>query len=589
MNAHKIYFVENYSTMKKLLLIVFTSIITLSAYTQDTVSKSNDRYFNINKNIDILTSILKEIDLFYVDSLDVDNVVNKTINSMLTQLDPYTNYISEKDMGDLEFMTTGEYAGIGSIISYKDSNVVINEPYEGLPADKSGLKPGDIILSIDDEDVRKSNVQEVSNLLKGKPGTKLTITIQRPGDNKKRKIEVIREKISIHPISYSAVVDNNIGYMHFDTFTENGAQEVKNTVIALKEQGAQSLILDLRGNGGGIMEEAVKIVNIFVPKGQEVVSTRGKIKQWDRVISTTEQPVDSLIPLVVLIDNSSASASEIVAGTLQDLDRAVIVGDRSFGKGLVQTVRELPFGSSLKVTTAKYYTPSGRGIQAMDYSHRNPDGSVGRIPDSLTTVFHTKKGREVRDGGGITPDIKVEETKPGTISFYLLNENVVFDFATQWVLNHPTIPTVEQFTFTDDDYEQFKTYVKSIDFEYDRISEKSLKSLEEVMEFEGYMKTATDEFKALEEKLVPNLDRDLETFKDEIRSLVSSEIVKRYYYKKGAIQESLKTDKTFDKAIEILKDKVVYNQTLEPLPQNLPSAEEIKEKMKKQYSGAKIG
>ena len=279
MNAHKIYFVENYSTMKKLLLIVFTSIITLSAYTQDTVSKSNDRYFNINKNIDILTSILKEIDLFYVDSLDVDNVVNKTINSMLTQLDPYTNYISEKDMGDLEFMTTGEYAGIGSIISYKDSNVVINEPYEGLPADKSGLKPGDIILSIDDEDVRKSNVQEVSNLLKGKPGTKLTITIQRPGDNKKRKIEVIREKISIHPISYSAVVDNNIGYMHFDTFTENGAQEVKSTVIALKEQGAQSLILDLRGNGGGIMEEAVKIVNIFVPKGQEVVSTRGKIKQ----------------------------------------------------------------------------------------------------------------------------------------------------------------------------------------------------------------------------------------------------------------------------------------------------------------------
>ena len=570
--------------MKKLFLIVFTTIITLSAYSQDTLSKSNDRYFNINKNIDILTSILKEIDLFYVDSLDVDNVVNKTINSMLTQLDPYTNYISEKDMGDLEFMTTGEYAGIGSIISYKDSNVVINEPYEGLPADKSGLKAGDIILSIDDEDVRDSNVQEVSNLLKGKPGTTLVITIRRPGEKKNREIEVVREKISIHPISYSAVVDNNIGYMHFDTFTENGAQEVKNTVINLKEQGAESLILDLRGNGGGIMEEAVKVVNIFVPKGQEVVSTRGKIKQWDRVISTTDQPVDSLIPLVVLIDNSSASASEIVAGTLQDLDRAVIVGDRSFGKGLVQTVRELPFGSSLKVTTAKYYTPSGRGIQAMDYSHRNPDGSVGRIPDSLTTVFHTKNGREVRDGGGITPDITVDEARPGTISFYLLNENIIFDYATQWVLNHPSIPSVEQFKFTDDDYEQFKEYVKSVDFEYDRISEKSLKSLEEVMEFEGYMKTATEEFKALEDKLVPNLDRDLETFKDEIRSLVSSEIAKRYYYKKGAIQESLKTDKTFDKAIEVIKDKVVYKQALEPLPENMPSAKEIKEKVKDQYS-----
>ena len=295
------------------------------------------------------------------------------------------------------------------------------------------------------------------------------------------------------------------------------------------------------------MEEAVRLVNIFVPKGQEVVSTRGKIKQWDRVLRTTEQPVDSLIPLVVLIDNGSASASEIVAGTLQDLDRAVIIGDRSFGKGLVQTVRELPFGASLKVTTAKYYTPSGRGIQAMDYTHRNPDGSVGRIPDSLTTVFHTKDGREVRDGGGITPDITLEEIRPGTISFYLLNESVIFDFAT-------------------------------------RISEKTLKSLEEVMEFEGYMKTATSEFKSLEDKLVPNLDRDLETFKDEIKSLISSEIVKRYYYKTGAVEESLKTDKTFDKAVEVLKDKPLYEQTLKPLSKDMPSAKEIKEKAKNQHS-----
>ena len=441
--------------MKKLLLIVFSFIISISTYAQNTDTTKTDRYFNINKNIEILTSILKEIDLFYVDSLEIDNVVNKTINSMLIQLDPYTNYISEKDMGDLEFMTTGEYAGIGSIISYKDSNVVINEPYEGLPADKSGLKAGDVILLIDSVDVSNATVQEVSNLLKGSPGTALEITIKRPGETKIRKIKVTREKITINPISYSAVVDNNIGYMHFGTFTENGAQEVKNTVRNLKDKGAQSLILDLRGNGGGIMEEAVRLVNIFVPKGQEVVSTRGKIKQWDRVLRTTEQPVDSLIPLVVLIDNGSASASEIVAGTLQDLDRAVIIGDRSFGKGLVQTVRELPFGASLKVTTAKYYTPSGRGIQAMDYTHRNPDGSVGRIPDSLTTVFHTKDGREVRDGGGITPDITLEEIRPGTISFYLLNESVIFDFATQWVLNHPTISPVKEFTFTNEDYDQF--------------------------------------------------------------------------------------------------------------------------------------
>lgn len=570
--------------MKKTLLIVLSTIITLSAYTQNTESTKSDRYFEINKNIDILTTILKEIDLFYVDSLEIDNVVNKTINSMLTQLDPYTNYISEKDRGDLEFMTTGEYAGIGSIISYKDSNVVINEPYEGLPADKSGLKAGDVILAIDNEDVSSSTVQEVSNLLKGSPGTAIEITIMRPGDKKSRKIKVVREKITIHPISYSSIVDNNIGYMHFGTFTENGAQEVKNTVQNLKEKGAESLILDLRGNGGGIMEEAVRVVNIFVPKDQEVVSTKGKIKQWDRVLRTPEQPVDSVIPLVVLVDNGSASASEIVAGTLQDLDRAVIVGDRSFGKGLVQTVRELPFGASLKVTTAKYYTPSGRGIQAMDYTHRNPDGSVGRIPDSLTNVFYTKSGREVRDGGGITPDITVEETRPGTISFYLLNENVIFDYATQWVQNHPTIPPVTAFNFTDEDYKEFKDYVKSIDFVYDRISEKSLKSLEEVMEFEGYMKTATDEFKALEDKLVPNLDRDLETFKDEIKGLISSEIVKRYYYKTGAVQESLKTDKTFDKAVEVLKDKALYKQTLMPDTDKMPSNEDIKEENRDQHS-----
>ena len=563
--------------MKKTLLIAFSVIISLSSYTQTTEPENSDRYFKINKNIDIMTTILKEIDLFYVDSIEIDNVVNKTINSMLTQLDPYTNYISEKDMGDLEFMTTGEYAGIGSIISYKDSNVVINEPYKGLPADKSGLKAGDVILAIDDKDVSNANVQEVSNLLKGKPGTTIEITIKRPGEKKERKVKVVREKISIHPISYSSITDNNIGYIHFDTFTENGAQEVKSAVVNLKEQGAESLILDLRGNGGGIMEEAVRIVNIFVPKGQEVVSTKGKIKQWDRVLRTTEQPVDSLIPLVILIDNTSASASEIVAGTLQDLDRAVIVGDRSFGKGLVQTVRELPFGSSLKVTTAKYYIPSGRGIQALDYTHRNPDGSVGRIPDSLTTVFHTKNGREVRDGGGITPDITVEEKRPGTISFYLMNENIIFDYATDWALRHKTIPNVNEFIFSDSDYNEFKDYVKSIDFEYDRISEKTLKSLEEVMEFEGYMDTASDEFKALEEKLVPNLDRDLNTFKDEIKSLISSEIVKRYYYKTGAVQESLKTDKAFDKAKEVIKDMRLYEQTLKPSPKNMPSTEEIKE------------
>ena len=570
--------------MKKQFLIVLSTIICLSTLTTAQNNQSSNKHFEINKNIDILTTILKEIDLFYVDSLDIDNVVNKTIHSMLRQLDPYTVFIPEEEMSDLKFMTTGEYAGIGSIISYNDSNVVINEPYKGLPADKSGLKAGDIIIKVDDKDVTNAHVQEVSELLKGKPGSTLEITIQRPGESKTRTLNIIREKIAIDPISYSSIIQDSIGYIHFDTFTENGAQEVRKTVVDLKNRGAKSLILDLRGNGGGILEEAVRIVNIFVPKGQKVVSTKGKVKQWDRVVQTIEQPVDTVMPLVVLIDNASASASEIVAGTLQDLDRGVIIGNRSFGKGLVQTVRELPFGSSLKVTTSKYHIPSGRSLQALNYTHRNPDGSVGRIPDSLTTIFHTKNGREVRDGGGITPDITIEQTSPGTISFYLINENVIFNYATLWVQNAKSISSVEEFNYSDEDYEGFKEYVKSLDFEYDRINEERLKLLSEVMEFEGYMETAEAEFKALEAKLTPNLDRDLDTFKDEIKGLISSEIVKRYHYKKGAIQERLKRDEVFDKAVEVLQDNIVYTQTLQPKPKNMPSAEEIKEKTKKQYA-----
>lgn len=573
--------------MKKQFLIVLSTIICLSTLTTAQNNQSSNKHFEINKNIDILTTILKEIDLFYVDSLDIDNVVNKTIHSMLRQLDPYTVFIPEEEMSDLKFMTTGEYAGIGSIISYNDSNVVINEPYKGLPADKSGLKAGDIIIKVDDKDVTNAHVQEVSELLKGKPGSTLEITIQRPGESKTRTLNIIREKIAIDPISYSSIIQDSIGYIHFDTFTENGAQEVRKTVVDLKNRGAKSLILDLRGNGGGILEEAVRIVNIFVPKGQKVVSTKGKVKQWDRVVQTIEQPVDTVMPLVVLIDNASASASEIVAGTLQDLDRGVIIGNRSFGKGLVQTVRELPFGSSLKVTTSKYHIPSGRSLQALNYTHRNPDGSVGRIPDSLTTIFHTKNGREVRDGGGITPDITIEQTSPGTISFYLINENVIFNYATLWVQNAKSISSVEEFNYSDEDYEGFKEYVKSLDFEYDRISEERLKLLSEVMEFEGYMETAEAEFKALEAKLTPNLDRDLDTFKDEIKGLISSEIVKRYHYKKGAIQERLKRDEVFDKAVEVLQDNIVYTQTLQPKPKNMPSAEEIKEKTKKQYAKEK--
>ena len=403
--------------MRYFILSLFIAITLTQITAQEPSKEQNQRYFDINKNIDIFNSVLRELDMFYVDSVEINNLVQRTIESMLTRLDPYTEYYSEENIGDLQFLTTGEYAGVGAIISYKDGGVIINEPYEGLPADKAGLKAGDRILEIDEEDVRNANVREVSNKLKGTPGTTLQLLIKRPGEETERVISVMREKIEMDPITFSDIVKDDIGYFHFGSFTSNSHKRVEETVKELKDKGAKSLIIDLRGNGGGILDEAVSTVNLFVPKGVEIVSTKGKMTQWDRSYYTREQPLDELIPIVVLIDTGSASASEIVAGALQDLDRAVIVGNRSFGKGLVQTPRNLPYGGNIKITTSKYYIPSGRGIQALDYSHRNLDGSVARVPDSLTNIFYTKNGREVRDGGGITPDISLTHEKGGTIAY----------------------------------------------------------------------------------------------------------------------------------------------------------------------------
>jgi carboxyl-terminal processing protease len=386
------------------------------------------------------------------------------------------------------------------------------------------------------------------------------------------------------PITYADMIGDHIGYFHFGSFTTNSSDRVKETIIGLKNRGATSLIMDLRGNGGGILDEAVNIVNLFVPKGVEIVSTKGKVKQWDRSYHTQNQPLDEIIPIVVLIDTGSASASEIVAGGLQDLDRAVIVGNRSFGKGLVQTPRDLPYGGNIKITTSKYYIPSGRCIQALDYSHRNPDGSVARVPDSLTNLFKTKNGREVRDGGGITPDITLPQSRGGTIAYYLMADNLIFDFVTEWVQKHRSINTPDKFRMSDAAYDSFKEYVKSKDFTYDQFSERSLAQLKSMMEFEGYMDVASDEYKALENKLQPDLDRDLELFKEDIRSMIESEIVQRYYYKKGVLIHQLSGDKVFDKAVEVLKNPDLYQSVLQPGPANIPPASEIKEKLKNQYS-----
>lgn len=573
--------------MRKSILLPLVALVTIHvviAQAQTPAPDQNKRYFDINKNIDIFNSVLRELDLFYVDSLEVNNLVQSTIRSMLTRLDPYTEYYSEENVSELQFLTTGEYAGIGAIISHNKGRVIVNEPYEGLPADKAGLKAGDVILDIDGEDVREATVKEVSDRLKGTPGTTLKLTYSRPGEKKERVVTITREKIEIDPITYSDVVQDSIGYLHFSSFTTGGAERVKQTVQALKQKGASSLILDLRGNGGGILDEAVDVVNLFVPKGEEIVSTKGKVKDWDRSYHTRHQPIDTIIPIIVLIDTGSASASEIVAGGLQDLDRGVIVGNRSFGKGLVQTPRSLPYGTNIKITTSKYYIPSGRGIQAVDYSHRNPDGSVARVPDSLTNVFYTRNGREVRDGGGITPDVTIPQEVGGTIAYYLMADNVIFDWVTEWMRNNEQVKGPGEFELSDTDYDAFKEFVKSKEFEYDKMSEHSLQQLKNIMEFEGYMNVASEEFAALEAKLHPDLDRDLELFKVMIKSMIETEIMQRAYYKKGVLIHQLSNDKVFDKAVELLKDPVTYHSVLEPRPMNIPPAEEIKERLKDQYS-----
>lgn len=526
-----------------------------------------DRNFQIAKNLDTFNSIVKELDMFYVDTLDPNKTVREGIDYMLSSLDPYTEYYPEDDQAELQQMLNASFGGIGSLITYnqKLKRSMIAEPFEGTPAAKVGLKAGDILMEIDGKDLAGKNNQEVSQMLRGAVGTSFKLKVERPdekGGTRPLEFDIVRQTIQTPMIPYDTIFNKNVGYINLSTFSGTPSKDFKKTFLKLKKEGITSLVIDLRGNGGGRLEEAVEIANFFLPRGKVIVTTKGKTKQASNTYKTLREPLDLDIPITVLVNGATASASEILSGAFQDFDRAVIVGSRTFGKGLVQTTRPLPYGGVMKLTTSKYYIPSGRCVQAIDYKHRNEDGSVGTIPDSLTTVFHTAAGREVRDGGGVMPDIEVKQEKLPNILFYLVRDNLIFDYATQYCLKHPSIPSPQEFKVTDADYNDFKAMVKKADFKYDQQSEKIMKTLKEAAKFEGYLDEASEEIKALEKKLTHNLDRDLDYFSKDIRSMIADEIIKRYYYTRGGIIQQLKDDDGLQAALKILADPVKYKETL---------------------------
>ncbi|OCL16090.1 peptidase S41 [Bacteroides fragilis] len=555
--------------MKKFLnrrngVLLATALVVVAFFS---FKSGDDRNFQIAKNLDTFNSIVKELDMFYVDTLDPNKTVREGIDYMLSSLDPYTEYYPEDDQAELQQMLNASFGGIGSLITYnqKLKRSMIAEPFEGTPAAKIGLKAGDILMEIDGKDLAGKNNQEVSQMLRGAVGTSFKLKVERPdekGGTRPLEFNIVRQTIQTPMIPYDTIFNKNVGYINLSTFSGTPSKDFKKTFLRLKKEGITSLVIDLRGNGGGRLEEAVEIANFFLPRGKVIVTTKGKTKQASNTYKTLREPLDLDIPITVLVNGGTASASEILSGAFQDFDRAVIVGSRTFGKGLVQTTRPLPYGGVMKLTTSKYYIPSGRCVQAIDYKHRNEDGSVGIIPDSLTTVFHTAAGREVRDGGGVMPDIEVKQEKLPNILFYLVRDNLIFDYATQYCLKHPSIPSPQEFKVTDADYNDFKAMVKKADFKYDQQSEKIMKTLKEAAKFEGYLDEASEEIKALEKKLTHNLDRDLDYFSKDIKSMIADEIIKRYYYTRGGIIQQLKDDDGLQAALKILADPVKYKETL---------------------------
>ncbi|MDR0541622.1 MAG: S41 family peptidase [Dysgonamonadaceae bacterium] len=524
---------------------------------------SEEQRFEISKQLDIFNALFNELNLYYVDSLAVEKIIQENIACMLQQLDPYTEYIPAEHIPDFQFQTTGEYGGIGSTISMRNNKIVIVEPYEGMPAALAGLIPGDEILAIDGTSMAGQTTAFASDRLKGQPDTDVKIKYRRPGENKTREITIRRKRISIPPITYYGVLEGGVGYIGLSGFTSGSALAVKEALLDLtKNKSIQSLIIDVRDNGGGVVEDCLSMLNYFLPKGELLLSMKGKVKQLDRTYRTTQSPVEPDLPLAILVNGNSASASEILSGAIQDLDRGVIVGSRTYGKGLVQAPRELPYGGRLKLTTSKYYIPSGRSIQSIDYTHRDEEGRAVLIPDTLTHVFYTARHRPVRDGGGVTPDVTVEDDKIPTLLYYMEGNSLFFDFVTQWRVKHPSIAPPAKFVLTDDIYDEFKQFVLSTDFTYDRQSEKAVESLKKIMEFEGYYDIASAEFQALADKLKPDLRRDLELYKQPISKYLAMQIMKQYYYEKGQSIYKLLEDKVLLKAIDVLRNTDLYHAIL---------------------------
>lgn len=557
-------------TMRSLMLTALMAV-AMPIMAQNT----SDHNFRVAKNLDIFNAIYRNLDMMYVDSLDADKTIGTAIRSMMHSLDPYTDYFPEDKAAEYKQMMTGKYAGIGSIISYSFTRkrVIINEPYEGMPAAEAGLKKGDIILSIDGESMAEKSTAYVSDHLRGEPGTTMVMKIERPSTGKKMTVKVQRRAIQMPYLPYYGMQKGGIGYINYNQYVENSAKDVRRAFIDLKKQGMKSLVLDLRNNGGGSVQEALQILNMFIPKGRHLLSMKGKVKNANSSYNTTVEPLDTVMPIVVLVNEATASASEITSGALQDYDRAVIMGTRTYGKGLVQIPNvSLPYNGKLKLTTAKYYIPSGRCIQALRYKHTDNGYVAENVPDSLTHEFRTAAGRIVRDGGGIKPDIEVKPDSLPNIAFYLSRvdtTDILLNYEIDYIAAHPTVASPKDFELSDADYEQFKQRVIKSGFTYDQVSEKILKELENLARFEGYYDDAKPEFEALRQKLKHNIAKDLDYpyNKQKIKEMIAADIMAAYYFEKGSLENSLRNDKQFAEAARLLGNAEEYQKLLQPKKQ----------------------